>query len=220
MLVYGVSGSARVPCGMTHVLVMTTLETDSGLAEDFATNTWHIDTTATDPVEGTTNFIGDLGVFFQAIDVWLGATLSGVLNYRAYDMSEPTPRVPFLLDQDAITVGDGDLPQEVALCLSFQGVRISGEDQASRRGRVFIGPLTTAAAVTAGGRPHATLISNLAVAGDTLATSANADTTYRWVVYSPTTGGLTTVNNGWVDNAFDTQRRRGLAATSRTTWSV
>jgi len=42
---------------------------------------------------------------------------------------------------------------------------------------------------------------------------------WDWVVYSPTNGNTVNVDNGWVDNAFDTQRRRGLAVTARTNWT-
>jgi len=48
----------------------------------------------------------------------------------------------------------------------------------------------------------------------------------KWAVYSPTTDAVDTIDNafndvldGWVDNAFDTQRRRGPAATTRITWT-
>lgn len=205
---------------MTHVAVQTVLWMDSGLPEDYATNTWHIDTVDSNPLEGTVEFFSDVTAFFLAVDTYLSSELEGTMAYRAYDMSDPEPRVPFYINGSALTPGTGKLPSEVALCSSFQGTPASGLVQARRRGRVYIGPLATAAVDAATGRPAAAFLSALSVATDTLAESAAASTEYSWVVFSPTGGLLTTITNGWVDNAFDTQRRRGLAATARTTWST
>jgi hypothetical protein len=123
------------------------------------------------------------------------------------------------------------LPNEVALCLSYQAVAISGESQARRRGRIFFGPLcNTANTLSATGecRPSAALVTALCGAATLLATPAAtaAGDLVHWAVYSPTTDLTETiddafqdVDNGWVDNSFDTQRRRGRDATARTTWT-
>jgi hypothetical protein len=49
--------------------------------------------------------------------------------------------------------------------------------------------------------------------------AAIASASWDWVVYSPTDDAYHEVANGWVDNAWDTQRRRGYKPTSRTTFT-
>jgi hypothetical protein len=41
-----------------------------------------------------------------------------------------------------------------------------------------------------------------------------------WSVYSPTTGQNNAITNLWVDNEWDTQRRRGLRPTSRSVATI
>lgn len=205
---------------VTHVLVQTTLWMDSGLPEDYAVNTWHINTTAVDPAAGMAAFFADLQTFYTSIDNYLSSLCEGTLAVRGYNMDDPTPRVPFFIDGVALTVGTSSYPTEVAMCLSFQGARISGENQARRRGRIYLGPLSPTTGDGATGRPTTTFRTDCLAAMDTLADDALADPTYAWVVWSEAAGSGTVVTNGWVDNAFDTQRRRGLDPTVRTSWTT
>ena len=58
----------------------------------------------------------------------------------------------------------------------------------------------------------------IAQAGEDLLTASLAAADWHWVVYStvqPAGQRTADVVNGWVDDAFDIQRRRGLAANSR-----
>lgn len=131
------------------------------------------------------------------------------------------PRYPFETDLfDFTTAPSGTaLPDEVAICLSFQGQRTAGLPQARRRGRIYFGPLRTTAAT--GNRPSTTLISTLATAAATFGAQVSAlGAGYAWGVWSPSDQELVEISDGWVDNAFDTQRRRGVATTSRTTFVV
>jgi hypothetical protein len=41
-----------------------------------------------------------------------------------------------------------------------------------------------------------------------------------WAVYSRVGLAMSVINHGYVDNEWDTQRRRGLDATSRELWAV
>ena len=109
------------------------------------------------------------------------------------------------------------LPSEVAVCLSFQGARSAGLAQARRRGRVYIGPLGTSANTS--GRPTAGFISNISAAALTLkAAAASVSDADGWCVWSHANQDAVPVEDGWIDNSFDTQRRRGLVYTSRTTF--
>lgn len=204
---------------MTHVLFTSTLWMDSGLPEDYAVNTWHLTTPDGSELAGAVAFQSALTTFFTSIDNYLSAELEGTVAFKAYDMSDPTPRVPILIDGAALTPSTSRLPSEVALCMSFQSSRVSGTSQARRRGRVYIGPLGSPAIDTATGRPAGAFRTDLANAGSAMIAASDASTAYQWVVYSTVDDATHNVVTGWVDNAFDTQRRRGVAPTIRTTFS-
>lgn len=131
-------------------------------------------------------------------------------------------------------------PSEVALCLSYKNVSGGTVPPARKRGRIFVGPLE---AVHVGVRaglavpvPTAALINLLIAAGQRLRDNT-APVIASWVVYSrpyagrdeivrpgrptlpaiPARAGATfPVTQVSVDDAFDTQRRRGEAPVSRT----
>lgn len=196
--------------------VQAALQHSSGLIEDASTNTWHF--TADGPSD-LTSVLGALGQFYDDIGTHLSENLSGVIEYRCYDLADPEPRVPVLIDTGTIAaLGTDSLPQQVALVLSFQAIAESGETQARRRNRVFTGPYAITA-VTAAGIPSATVITNLHDAAETLLATSLSETEWHWVVRSQTTGNIEAVDNGWVDNRWDTQRRRLPRSTARSLFS-
>jgi hypothetical protein len=101
----------------------------------------------------------------------------------------------------------------------------SGEVKATRRGRLYIGPLSGGVSNSTGSvadaRPSPTQRSTLLQAAVAVATGAA--TTPRLAVFSPTLkarGGTddeawNDVVQVWVDDAFDIQRRRGARPTTR-----
>lgn len=190
----------------------------SGVAEDASVNVWH---SISDDDTEANGFAALLVAFYGSVDTFFSALLSTAANaatITTYNLADPTPRVPVGTTSFTLTTGALQLPPEVAVCLSFQGVKISGLPQARRRGRVFLGPLADNAQDT-GGRPTGTLISGVVAAADTLLGAPVQGTSGIWAVYSPTNGQTVPVNNGWVDNEFDTIRARGRRATARTTFS-
>lgn len=93
-------------------------------------------------------------------------------------------------------------------------------DAARHRGRIFIGPLCYGPGMfttdgTADLRPSAAVRDVLAAACNDLA----ENTTISWSLWSRTLGLTFAVQSGWVDDAFDTQRRRGAQPTTRTNWT-
>lgn len=140
-----------------------------------------------------------------------------------YNMTQPEPRVPvhttsFTLD---VSAASANLPNEISLCASFQAPTQSGMPQSRRRGRVYLGPFTTAVNGSSGtepGRPDAVLRTAAAAACARLA--GYNDTFQYWGVYSRVNGSIAEITNGWVNNEWDTQRRRQPAPTSRDTWSI
>lgn len=169
----------------------------------------------------------------------------GTISYL--DLSEPKPRLPYEVDPLVVTGLTGalsDMPPEVSVCLSFKGSTVSGQNARRRRGRVYLGPLQITSSTDVAAVPPAvvTSIVNAAVA---LRSSSGPDWCVysRYEHYGVPVGrnigetvpgtdppefvfeedydrlldAFTPVTTVWVDNAWDTQRRRGIAATSRTT---
>lgn len=193
----------RIQAALQHV---------SGLIEDASTNTWHF---TADGDSDLPSITGALDAFYDEIGTHLSENLTGTIEYRCYDLADPEPRVPVLIDSSAIAaLGTDSLPQQAALVLSFQAEAESGEVQARRRNRIFTGPYAVTA-VNAAGQPSTTVIGNLHDAAETLLATSLSETEWAWVVRSQTTGNIEAVDNGWVDNRWDTQRRRLPRATSR-----
>lgn len=214
---------------MAYIRTIVRLHRDGALPEDDAINVWHFADAVLDRSTHQARIQSALETFYSnssGIGDKLASTLSGDVTFDYYDLSEATPRVPFANDTFNFTPGTDALPAEVSLCVSFQGTQVSGQPQARRRGRLYIGPLAVGTNLTVTGadvRPSTTLINDLVASADAV---LETEPQVYWAVYSPTTdaqGGtladsMTIVTNGWVDNAFDTQRRRGAAATSRSTF--
>lgn len=129
--------------------------------------------------------------------------------------------------------GGTPLPPEVALVATFHAdisdvseriaVAPTGPagdilPRARRRGRIYFGPLNTSA-LGSSGRPATTLVTSLANAAQRLAEGATlTHPDARLAVYSRADGVAREVTGGWVDDEFDTQRRRGRERTLRDTW--
>lgn len=194
------------------------LATNDNVAANFATNTWYC--TAGTPTE-LLGFNSAVLAFYGSIAAIFGNMMKPTdqISWKSYDMNDPEPRAPILSASSTISPDNTNtLPAEVALVLSFQAVRVSGSPQARRRGRVYL-PFLKSSQNGLDGRPSGTLVAALASAGDVLVTSSKASVTWKWTVYSPTDNVSRPVTDGWVDNEWDTQRRRGRVRTSRTLFS-
>lgn len=139
------------------------------------------------------------------------------VRLKAYDMDQPSPRPPIadeLAGTTAAAAGTG-LPAEVCMCMSFQGDRLAGANQARRRGRVYLGPLSASSNNGATARPDTTFTTTLTTAARTFLLAS--DGVCSWCVRSEAAppADYVAVTNGWFDNAFDTQRRRGFDPSSR-----
>lgn len=208
---------------------LVTFPAVTGIAEDAVTNTLHF---LPDP-GGVAAALSALDTaiiaFYNDATTGVGRFLSesqsraaSAATIRWYDLAEPPPRVPVrttvftLVASSAATA----LPSECAIVLSFQAVKVSGVNQARRRGRIYIGPLNAAVStVTAGvARPSSTVRSNIATRALALRNAATAANS-PWSVWSEVNGGPSSVNDGWIDDSFDTQRRRGVLTTARTSWA-
>lgn len=202
---------------MPVVSCVTTLRMDSGILNDFPTNTWWFDDD-----DGTTlpAIESALTTFYNAVRPYYPTTMEqNGHTFTWYRQSDPQPRAPIReTTWNLSSAPNGaSLPAEVAMCLSFQAPKLSGVPQARRRGRIYIGPLG-GSIIDGAGRPTTGLVDGIRNAGATLAAASIASTTWKWAVFSRVNGTAAEVTSGWVDNAFDTQRRRGIAASSRNTF--
>jgi len=159
--------------------------------------------------------------------------MSGISGYpgstiKLYNMADPKPRAPILTrDWDAsghAGSSSKNLPDEVALCLSYHAAGASGIPIARRRGRVYIGPfsdnaLRTGEGVSSESAPAVALMECIVDAATQLRSVADG-ANWTWSVFSPTNEGAAEIVGWHVDNAWDTQRRRGNRPTSRITGGV
>lgn len=208
---------------MPLVDAMVIIPMDSGLSADACVNTFTFN--ATPMATGTFDDIkAALSAFYGDIQAEWANTVDPVnVRLKLYDHAAPKPRAP-LYDELlglAVTTGVDQLPAEVAVCLSFQAERLSGVPQARRRGRIFFGPCR--ATMNANGRVYFESQTNFRDAMEAFATAAAGSATFDWVVSSGvagTTPPYAPVASGWIDNAFDVQRRRGLEASNRYSWTL
>lgn len=215
---------------MADLKVLAQIAHSSGLPEDVTVNTWAFGNvniaTATDMDDIAVELLTFYNVLAPAETVLVShysPELTDQLTLKFYDLASPEPRAPIRTQGEVLTnmnTTGGALPAEVALCMSFQAVQVSGLPQARRRGRLYLGPFKNELDVvdTAGG-VGLQLQQTIVATGQRLLDASNSATWY-WAVHSPTNDDVNVVNNGWVDNAFDTQRRRGTAATARATFTT
>lgn len=205
---------------MAAVRAQVILHTNDAFPANYVTNSLCFG--GSDPIGDHTAITAAIRTFYGA----LGASnLSNSIattghEVKYYDLPGVKPNYPVIEDTFALPAAPSGspLPSEVAICISFHGPRTPGFPQARRRGRIYIGPLGSGANTS--GRPSAGTITAFTVAATAFKTAIAAlpsDTT--WAVWSTVDQTAVDISAGWVDNAFDVQRRRGIEETSRTTWS-
>jgi hypothetical protein len=199
----------------------TTIVTTSGIAADNAINTTYW-------VAADTSNLDDVASALDASYTVMRPYFASFVpqnghSTKFYDLEDPIPRAPvaeFSWGLDTSPTGSA-LPTEVALCVSFQGDPLSGQPQARRRGRNYL-PFLGGSVIDGVGRPSTAVINAAVAWGQGLLDFSQTGGNPTWVVNSTFGAPLeftTTITNGWVDNEFDTQRRRGRAATARTTFA-
>jgi hypothetical protein len=153
---------------------------------------------------------------------YLGPQISRVANTAhviSYDLGTTPPRHPFDVQ---FTLGAGSssspLPAEVACCLSLKTSHLGPRG----KGRVYIGPFNGAAVGTAeagDARPVDALRTTLKWSAQKLRDSAVLiDAGLVWHVVSHSDSASYPVSGGFIDNAWDTHRSRGLDPSARQLW--
>jgi hypothetical protein len=184
-------------------------------------------------------YLGLHGAGNKPLCGWMSGALQNQAEMRFYNMADAAPRLPFHIAAFGPAMGLTALPGEVALCVSWHGQMQSGVNRQRLRGRNYIGPLAEEAAVLlpqSSGQvlPNGNFIAHLAAAGRFLLTGGDDPSGFvQLVVYSAGARNnankavpydqrpllpplVTPVVRCYVDNAFDTQRRRGMRETVRT----
>lgn len=141
-----------------------------------------------------------------------------------YNMDLPEgEREPSVLNSTWVDPGGTNtFPEEVAVCLTLHG---EPPITPRRRGRLFIGPLmadTDVRTNASNTMPNRVNIGAGQSIGSTLAFAAarlRDHANQNWCIRSTVpTENYVPIAGGWIDNAFDTQRRRGPDPTARLVW--
>lgn len=210
---------------------------------DFASDTASV-SAAEQVVQRLADFYTVAGTSGHAIEEYLSGSITSPVKVKVYDFGAGSPRPILYQDSFALTIAEADtgaMPPEVALCISSFGT-INVKRQ---RGRQYIGPFNNDASQENQlySQPAAALVTAMVEAGARLSKNtgdvAQASTTLLpgtpgtgpakalWATLSKIGTGtktapaplFTLVDNGWVDNEWDAQRRRRIASTSRQTWA-
>lgn len=202
-------------------------EGESQLAEDAYVNTFHFQYTGVAPNDYD-NIRDMLDDFYNVEAPGAGNTISSFMTQKSvtgkwtikiYLLDDPKPRYPIYTDTGQVGLSLGTtLPAELACVMSFQGLRIAGEVQARRRNRVYLGPFILDA--NGEGLVTGALVQTVLFAGKELLNASIASDKWDWVIYSPTNDDVVVIDNGWVDNGWDIQRRRGIRSTARGTFGA
>jgi hypothetical protein len=224
-----------------HYRAQLTLPNDNGLPRDAVVNTWHfLGTDAVSDAVNATDMLAQLDAFYTG---WVPSWGSSAVDWanslvKFYVFEDSPPRIPFY--EAGISPGtppsaNYDYPPDVAICLSMQAERISGANMRRRRGRVYLGPVSNGTGDSE--RVQTSMADGIAAQADSAFFGSGL---CQLAVYSPYThhdvpvGGnikdypdedpsmlllsFHEVVRVWVDNEYDTQRRRGLKASYRKTY--
>lgn len=199
----------------------------TAISRDYVTNAWSF-YLAGDLAAGRTTVKGALKVLYDSFASYRSMDLDPTKAHVVwYNLDEPKPRAPVedsLLNLNVLQATN-TLPHELAICLSFQANKLSGLVQARRRGRIYLGPWGNSANDPSTGRPANALQTALTTGINDFKTALGGIPDVKWAVYSPTQaaieqGDMAFVGNGWVDDEWDIQRRRGIVASKRNTFVV
>lgn len=146
----------------------------------------------------------------DAINGWHVNPTIHQLQVKLYDIEgEPINRPKAIAVRNPGSATGTGWPREVALCLSFNG----GNNEPRNRGRIYL-PYAKLGTGTPDVRPSTTIRDKAAALVPIFANlgGSNVD----WIVWSPTALAATKVERWYVDDEYDTIRKRGLKPTTRT----
>jgi hypothetical protein len=194
----------------------------TAIGRDAVTNTFHFNTVTAWTTTIRIEIVSGLKAFYDAWSAHRSNHLApGQSHVAFYDLGTPKPRAP-LEDVSlglSTTTAANTMPHELALCVSYQAIRASGIPQARRRGRLYMGPMANVSADSSNGRPTTAARAAVVAGAAALLSASNSAINWKWIIHSPTHPEAEVTNsvaNGWVDDEWDIQRRRGLVSSART----
>jgi hypothetical protein len=208
------------------------LTSDTGFPRDSVVNTFHFDPVDITPpdiakrawiADTLISFYNDVhGTGSNQVRWYLSSTLNQgdlACSVKVYNMGDAHPRIPYIqpFTLAAPAGSDNGMPSEVAICLSFKSTEAANPKRG--RGRIYLGPLHSNVVLLDAPNIRMNGATTLAIqhaarflmdAGTTGAAQRS-----QWSIYSRADNALYGVTSAYVDNEFDTQRRRGHRATAR-----
>jgi hypothetical protein len=200
--------------------VQVVFQGNSNLPEDQFVNNWYFRNDEIGTPEGPIKAV--LDAFYtgvtpagQNVGNYISPHVNRAFLYKIYDLGLPPPRPPVVVPANVLAPQTGaGLPGEVAIVSSF----FAGTNVPRKRGRHYIGPLSVVTSdAGASPRPSSGVLTAIA---DRAKNVAQTTQNVTWVQVSQVAGIASVVTAGWVDNAYDTQRRRGNAPSTRTSWAA
>lgn len=195
---------------MANYSFQVALHSNTGLPEDDVVNVLYYDINAPDTVEGQMDEV--FAAYQQLIGLYIG-DVSGV-TIKAYAGAAGQP---VNVKDYTASAGPGTGPGEVAICLSYSAQDDPEASTGRQRGRIYIGKIV--GGYTGDPRPTGALRTKVLDFGELLASVGTASNT-TWMMHSKTDNAFRKIESIWTDDAWDTQRRRGLAPTLRTVRDV
>jgi hypothetical protein len=185
----------------------------NNLPRDRYVNTLYYDTRDDGTAEGTAEDIMDgIHAAYTANGLSFLSGSIASMTIKAYATGR-NPGGPLAEKNYAFAPSTSAGPAEVAVCLSYY----SGGNSKRRRGRVYIGPF--AGTQTGSERPSSILRTRILDWASDIAAIGNLSPA-NWQQHSRTDASYNPVTDFYVDDAWDTQRRRGAAPSGRFTRTV
>lgn len=188
--------------------IQVILRHESLLPEDVYVNTLHFDVNAPDTLGGTCD---DIAAAYTAQLSLFAGQING-MTIKAYPPG-PNPSGPEFQKDYPFDASGNNSPAEVCCCLSYATVDDPEQSVPRRRGRIYVGPVA-GSQLSGNERPTQFMRDSLLSLGQGIASAGNASNS-TWLHYSKRDNAYTKIESIWVDDAWDTQRRRGLAPTLR-----
>lgn len=207
---------------MGRYAAQVTLISATGNAEDNQSNTLAAGQIATLDATYATNWTSIIAAFYD--DLRVAGALKGMAQnnhlIKYYDIEAPAPNYP-LFEQTfnlAAAPAAVDLPQEVALCISYSNTLATTIARGRRRGRIYVsgwGESTNTA-----GRPTDAVCDATLACFEDYVLAFNALGTLEASIWSRVGQTTYPIQEAHVDNEWDTQRRRGGSSTYRSEWTL
>ena len=205
---------------VTNYVCQTTLLTADGDTANYQSNTFALGQVGTLDLTDANSWVTWIKNFYD--DCYSAGALRGMAQNnhiaKIYEIGAPAPNYPLFELNFNLTPNPAaiEMPMEVALCISYYASQATTVPRARRRGRIYISGWNEVA--NTAGRPASGNVQALLDGYEDYVLACDALTNLTAGVWSRVNGTVYEVDTVWVDNEWDTQRRRGRRPTSRVEW--